>query len=224
MARARYTAIIILLLSASCFSGLHPKKKKFREGSIEFRVTAVDTSVNPVALPANVVMKFRDDYTSATAEFGFGLMRLTWIADPVKKEFLTGLFFLQKYQSRMDTAEIRKTRYYLPEYDVQYGDSTRQISGYKCRNAILKFRNGDPSYQVWYTKEIGIKNPNWANAYYKIDGVLMDYRMKLLGLDLQYTAVTVSQANIDAGYFTLPAEYQTIPHSEMERMLESFFQ
>jgi hypothetical protein len=197
---------------------------KLKEGFIEFDCTPVDTTLrNSITIPDKMVMKFKNNYSSTEEEAGLGLAKMKFIADPVKKEFLTAIFFFEKKKSILDTAGIRQTNYYLPDYDVEYGNKTKEISGYECRNAILKFKNGDPSYEVWFTKEIGIENPNWANAYYKIDGVLLDYRLKKFGLDLHFSATTVSSAKIDDSYFTVPTEYETITNAELEKMFDGFY-
>ncbi|MEO5642196.1 MAG: hypothetical protein ABIQ40_10870, partial [Bacteroidia bacterium] len=105
----------------------------------------------------------------------------------------------------------------------EYGIKTKDIAGYSCKNAILKFKDGSPSYEVWFTKDISIKDPNWANAYYKIDGVLMDYRLKKYGLELHFTATSVSEAKIDDSYFTIPADFEPVKNSELEKMFEGFY-
>ncbi|HET6993046.1 MAG TPA: hypothetical protein VFJ43_17060 [Bacteroidia bacterium] len=197
---------------------------KLSEGIIEFTASPVDTSLkSSMIIPDKMIMKFKNNYSSTEEEAGLGFAKMKFIADPVKKEFLTAIFFFEKKQSVLDTNGIRQTNYYLPEYEVEYGDKTKEISGYKCKNAILKFKNGDPSYEVWFTKEIGIENPNWANAYYKIDGVLLDYRLKKYGLDLHFIANTVYPAKIDDSNFTIPAEYEMTANSDLEKMFEGFY-
>ena len=103
------------------------------------------------------------------------------------------------------------------------GKKTKKIAGYQCHNAIMKFKNGTPSYEVWFTRDIAIENPNWANPYYKIDGVLLDYRLKTLGLNLHYTASNISSATISDDEFIIPSEYKKVDHAELEIMFEGFY-
>jgi hypothetical protein len=170
------------------------------------------------------VVKFKDNYSAAELEAGLGFAKMKFISDPKSNQFRSQVFFFEKKQSTMNMEELKRTNYYLPDYDVEYGNKTKEIAGYKCKNATLKFKDGSPSYEVWYTKDIGIKNPNWSNAYYKIDGVLMDYRLKKYGLELHFTATSVSEASIDPAYFTIPPEYEPVKNSELERMFEGFYQ
>ncbi len=213
---------ILSIVSIGFRSGI--LKKKLREGIIEFSCVPVDTAkTNFLTAPTNMTMEFKNDYYAYVEECGMGFARMKFIADPIKKEFITSLFFFEKKQSVLDSIGIRETNYYLPNYEVEYGNKTKNIAGYQCKNAILEFKNGDPSYEVWFTRKIDIKNPNWANAYYKIDGVLLDYRLKKFGLNLHFIATKVSPSKIDDSYFTIPEEYEIIKNSELEKMMEGFF-
>ncbi|HET6993045.1 MAG TPA: hypothetical protein VFJ43_17055 [Bacteroidia bacterium] len=213
--------LFILSLSQAC-SGIF--KKDIKEGVIEFKAEAVDTKEHAsLTVPDKMIVKFKNDYSAAELEAGLGFAKMKFISDPVKREFRSQVFFFEKKQSTMNFDELKKTNYYLPDYDVEYGSKKKEIAGYTCKNAILKFKDGSPSYEVWFTKDIGIKNPNWANAYYKIDGVLMDYRLKKYGLELHFTATSVSEATIDDAYFTIPAEYEPVKNSELEKMFEGFY-
>lgn len=213
--------IFIATLIQAC-SGIF--KKNIKEGVIEFKAEAVDSKEHAsMTVPDKMTVRFKNDYSAAELEAGLGFAKMKFISDPVKKEFRSQVFFFEKKQSTMKLAEVQKTNYYLPDYDVIYGNKTKEIAGYTCKNATIKFKDGTPSYDVWFTRDIGIKNPNWSNAYYKVDGVLMDYRLKKYGLELHFTAISVSEATIDDIYFTIPAEYEPVRNSELENMFEGFY-
>ena len=214
--------LLVISLSQAC-SGIF--KKDLKEGSIEYKAEAVGSKEHQsITVPDKMIVKFKNNYVAAELEAGLGFAKMKFISDPIQKIFLSQVFFFEKKQSKMDFDEIKKTNYYLPDYDVVYGSQTKEIAGYTCKNATIKFKDGSPSYDVWYTKDINIKDPNWSNAYYKLDGVLMDYKLKKYGLELHFTATTVSEATIDQNYFTIPAEYENVKDSELEKMFEGFYQ
>ncbi|MDQ3111236.1 MAG: hypothetical protein M3R17_15210 [Bacteroidota bacterium] len=199
-------------------------KKDLKEGVIEFKAEAVDSKEHAsMTVPDKMVVKFKNGFVAAELEAGLGFAKMKFISDPVKKEFRSQVFFFEKKQSTMDSTELKKTNYYLPDYDVVYGKKVKQIAGYSCKNATIKFKDGSPSYEIWYTKDISINNPNWSNAYYKVDGVLMDYRLKKYGLELHFTATSVSEATIDDSYFTIPAEFEPVKNADLEKMFEGFY-
>lgn len=212
----------IAFLSQACSDFF---KKDIKEGVIEFKAEAVSAKDNAsLTVPDKMTVKFKNGYTAAELEAGLGFAKMKFISDPVKKQFRSQIFFImEKKQSVMELDELKKTNYYLPDYDVVYGNETKEIAGYKCKNATIKFKDGTPSYDVWFTRDIGIKDPNWSNAYYKVDGVLMDYRLKKYGLELHFTATSVSEATIDNGYFNIPAEFEMVKNSDLEIMFEGFY-
>lgn len=212
----------IAFLSQACSDFF---KKDIKEGVIEFKSEAVFEKDNgSMSVPDKMVVKFKDGYVAAELEAGMGFAKMKFISDPVKKEFLSQVFFImEKKQSKMDFEEMKKTNYYLPDYEVEYGKKTKEIAGYNCKNATIKFKDGTPSYEIWYTKDISIKDPNWSNAYYKVDGVLMDYRLKKYGLELHFTATSVSEATIDSSYFTIPAEFEPVKNADLEKLFEGFY-
>lgn len=200
-------------------------KKDIKEGTIEYKAEAVSSKEHSsITVPDKMEVKFKNDYSSAELEAGMGFAKMKFISDPVKKEFRSQVFFFEKKQSLMKSDEIRQNNYYLPDYEVEYGNKKKDIAGYSCKNAILKFKDGSPQIEVWYTKDIAIKDPNWANAYYKIDGVLMDYRLKKFGLELHFTATSVSESTIDDSYFTIPSEYATVKNADLEKMFSGFYE
>ncbi len=220
---SRALLFLLAVSSLQACSGIF--KKDIKQGMIEYKAEAVDSKDHAsMTVPDKMIVKFKNDYTAAELEAGLGFAKMKFISDPVKKQFLSQVFFFEKKQSVMNMDEIKKTNYYLPDYDVEYGNQTKEIAGYSCKNATLKFKDGSPSYDVWYTKDISIKDPNWSNAYYKIDGVLMDYKLKKYGLELHFVATSVSEATIDQSYFTIPAEYDPVKNSELEKMFEGFYQ
>ncbi|MBI3512054.1 MAG: hypothetical protein HY064_15460 [Bacteroidetes bacterium] len=225
--------IVILLLFISLIAGLsfllfNPKtgifKKHIREGIISYKASVVDgKDFSSMTMPDKMTVTFKNDYSAAELEAGLGFVRMKFISDPVKKIFLSQVYFLEKKQSVMDMDEIAKTNYYFPDYTVEYGNKTKEIAGCKCVNAVLKFVDGSPSTEVWLTHDISIKNPNWSNAYYKIDGVLMDYTLKKYGLKLHFTASSVTESKIDDNFFTVAPEYTKVKNKEIEKMFSGFF-
>jgi len=64
----------------------------------------------------------------------------------------------------MSGIEIRKT------------NRTEVICGFNCKNAEVTFPSDRKKvYQIWYTNEINVRNPNNATPFSEIDGVLMSF-------------------------------------------------
>lgn len=206
----------------SCDEGIF--NKKLSEGIIEYKAEPVNAKESMAMwAPDQMELKFKDNLCAVNLEAGMGAMRMDFISDPGKKQFISLVSFLGKFYSVMEQAEIDTTNYYLPDYDVAYPGDKKNIAGYDCEKAVLNFKDGSPSMEVWYTKDIKITDPNWSNCYYKIDGVLMDYNLKKFGLELHFTATSVSEAQIDTSVFEVPADYKLKPNIDLEKMMSGFF-
>ncbi len=210
------------ILINSCSEGIFTQHLK--EGIIEYKAEPVNAKESMAMwAPDNMEVKFKDNLWTANLEAGMGAMRMDFISDPNKKQFISLVSFLGKFYSIMEGTELDTTNKYLPDYDVAYPGEKKLIAGYDCEKAVLNFKDGSPSIEVWFTKDIAITDPNWANCYYKIDGVLMDYNLRKFGLELHFTATSVSEAQIDPSVFEIPADYKQKPNSELETMMSGFF-
>ena len=81
----------------------------------------------------------------------------------------------------------------------------------------------DPTvkFDVWYTDELNIKNPNDQTPYSQIDGMLMQYRLKRFGLEMEFTAKGVEKEKIADTEFELPAYYKVVSRQEMDDFFKS---
>ncbi|MGL5892792.1 MAG: DUF4412 domain-containing protein [Bacteroidia bacterium] len=218
----RVAAIAVIIVSASC-SG-DSTTKKISEGIIEFKATPVNPkSSMSMMFPDKMTVKFNSNFILAELDAGVGAMHIAFLADAKNKTFTNMVSFLDKRAAVLDSSAIKLRNYYLPDYTVTETKEQKKIAGYNCKKAILKFTDGSPDLEVWYTKDLNIVNPNWSNAYYKIDGVLMDYKLKKFGLELHFTASTVQEAKIDSTVFTVPVEYKVISEDELDQRLQGFF-
>ncbi|GIV43594.1 MAG: hypothetical protein KatS3mg035_0717 [Bacteroidia bacterium] len=69
---------------------------------------------------------------------------------------------------------------------------------------------------------MNIKNPNWANPYKDINGMLMDYPIKLYNIEMHLTNPVVLKEEVDDSLFVLPKDYKIISKEEMDNLLLNF--
>lgn len=226
-ARLRSLTIRIFALSMLAFLWACEEKtttSKISEGIIEYKAAPVNPKSSlSMMFPDKMTVKFKNDYTLAELDAGVGAMHIAFLSDPNKRTFTNMVSFLDKKAAVLDSSAIRTRNYYLPDYTVTETKETKKIAGYTCKKAILKFADKSPDMEVWYTNELQVNQPNWSNAFYKIDGVLMDYRLRKFGLELHFTANSVMPAKIDSTVFTIPADYKMISEDELDQSLQGFF-
>jgi GLPGLI family protein len=209
-----------LILSFSC--GHHTDEKFISEGAIEFDAVVVDQD-NPMAsmAPSKMTIKFKNNISSAEMSAGMGLFTTSFISNPQTKT-LTLLFKLlnKKYASVQTDQEIKKENDSY-HFEITPTKETKIIAGYNCLKAHVKLKdNSAPDFDIYYTQDLDIQNPNFANPFNMVDGVLMEYQMKKFGLEMKFTAKSVKKDNIEDSSFELPSDYKKISQKEMDELFK----
>lgn len=200
-------------------------KSGVSEGIIEYDAEAVDKS-HPMAdlAPSKMTVKFKDDKSIVELQAGMGLFSTTFISDPETFTMIQLVKLLnKKYVHTFDTIELNEEHGSGPKMVIEKTNETKVIAKYNCKKAIAKFPGTDiPPFDIYYTNEIAIENPNWSNPFKEIDGVLMEYQMKRHGMELRFTARTVSQSEVDDELFEVPEDYKQVDKSELDKIFEAF--
>jgi hypothetical protein len=215
--------LLAVLGQWSCSSPTNPKY--ISEGVIEYKATPLDPDNSMASLaPSKMLVKFKDNFCVAEMTAGMGLFATSFISDPVHKNFIHMVKLInQKFAVVMGPDSLKKEIDADPKPIIEKLPETKLIAGYTCKKARVSFaNNASPAFDIWYTKELNIENPNWSNPYHEIDGVLMEYQLKRYGLELRFNAVSVSKASIDESIFTLPSEYKLISRAEMASKFSDF--
>ncbi len=215
-----FAGIFLILILGSCGQG---NDKAVDEGSIEYTATVVDQN-NPMATlaPSKMIIKFKHNKSCAEMSAGMGLFVTAFVSDPEKKT-LTQLVKLltKKFSLVQNATEIAKENEAY-KFELTPLKETKVIAGYKCQKVHVKMADEfQTEFDVFYTNELSIENPNFANPFYMIDGVLMEYQMKKFGLEMKFTAKTVKKEAIDDATFELPADYKAISAKEMAEFIAS---
>jgi len=197
-------------------------KNALTEGTIEYDAVVVDQT-HPMAnlAPNKMSIKFKDNKSCAEMSAAMGLFSTSFISDPDSKSMIQLVKFLNKKFSLVQKeADIRKENS-VYTLEITPAKATKMIAGYKCRQSHVKVKGGassDYEFDVFYTTELGIKNPNFANPYYMIDGVLMEYQLKKFGLEMRFTAKSVKKEDVDDSNFEIPADYKGVSQKEMNEL------
>jgi GLPGLI family protein len=208
-----------MLLIASCGPD---DEHNISEGVIEYDATVVDQA-NPMAnlAPSKMTMRFKENKAVAEMSAGMGLFSTSFISDPDKKT-LTQLVKLlnKKFSLVQNQAEIEAENKNYP-VEVTPTKETKMIAGYKCLKSHVKMKDDSGvEFDIFYTKDLGIKDPNFCNPFYMVDGVLMEYQMKKFDLEMRFTAKSVKKEDVDDSAFDLPSDYKKISQKEMNELFQ----
>lgn len=191
------------------------------EGMIEYTATVVDES-HPMAglAPGAATVKFKENKFEIEMST-MGIFNTTFISDPAKKTLSQMVKFMDIknacIQTEADLANDNK------DYQLKFEESkeTKKIAGYTCKKLKATMVNKPGvSFDVYYTPELGSDSINNLGPYKAVKGMLMEYRLKKLGLEMSFTATEVKREEIKDEIFEIPAYYKIVTRSEMEKLFE----
>lgn len=207
--------IICMILVGGC----KRKSEKFiSEGRIEYDVTVVNDDGSAISgmIPHKMTIKFKNNKSCATMSAGMGLFSTSFISNPETGTHTICMKLLNKKMVTVqNTFDIERENSEFV-YDLIPLNEKKVIAGYNCFKVHVKPRNNNQQeFDIYYTKELDFTNPNFANPFHKIDGVLMQYQIKKMGIELQFTAASVTEEDVEDDSFTYTSDHKKISGKEM---------
>lgn len=196
-------------------------KKGISEGVVEYDVTYPKLDPNNMmvaGLPNKAYLRFKDNNTANDMSGMMGLISITYISKSNKTVSQTLTLINKKYVSDISAEDLKRINSDFIE-KIEAGKNTREIAGFKCKEAIVHLKNGEIIH-VYYTNEIKIANPNWSNPYNQIDGVLMDFQVERYGIAMHLKAKQVLEQKVEEDAFSVSDDHKKIPFHELEKILQ----
>jgi len=194
--------------------------KVIDEGIIEYDAKVVDEN-HPWAgmAPSVATLKFKGDkfiFEMST----MGMFNTMFICDQTNKTLTQLVKFLDIKQACIENEkDITKENL---DYKIKYveGKETKVIAGNKLTVTMVD----DPSvtFEAYYSKEMGAENMNQLSPYIGVKGMLMQYRLKKMGLEMQFTAKSVKKAEIADNTFEIPAYFKIVSKEEIAKIFTQF--
>jgi hypothetical protein len=215
--------LIALVFAITGYSCKEKGGKYINQGEIHYSIE-YKGSFGPMpkeVLPKTLVVAFKKNKVLFEMISSFGNSGILNLANPDKGIFDTyfSLFTLKYFYAvqpgeqfpgfeAMNGMEIRKT------------SKTSVICGYNCKNAEVTFPiKRDTVFEVWYTDEIDIKNPNNATPFDKIDGVLMSFIFLFGPAELHFDAETIYKKQIPDKQFERREKFTRVSRTEIDKFI-----
>lgn len=101
---------------------------------------------------------------------------------------------------------------------IEETKETKKIAGLKCHKIkVTMVDNPAVVFDAYYTKELGMENCNALNPYHEVKGVLLDYRLKRMGLEMHFTAKSYKNVKVPDNTFEIPAYLKIVSKDEMAK-------
>ncbi len=193
--------------------------ESLREGVIEFDAKVVDEK-HPMAglAPSAATVKFKDnkfEFSMST----MGIFNTAFISNPSNKTLTQLVKFMDiKDACIQPEKDLTKEN---DSYSLKFEETkeVKKIAGYNCKKIkATLLSNPNVCFDVYYTNEIGGDSVNYLSPYKKIKGMLMQYRLKKLGLEMEFTATLVKKEEIKDDVFEVPEHYKKVTSAEMQKL------
>ncbi len=188
--RHYFYAILIPVLLIGCKR--HEPSGLYDKGRIEYKITYLENNlhqISPNLLPKKMKLEFNQNYSINIIEGFMGVFKLNNITYFKHRRCSTLLEVLNKNYVYLGKRGDEMCCFEeMDEMMIEYTEDTRTIAGLNCTKAIVRLRDNNETFEVYYTNDIKLLNPNITNPYKKIDGVLTEFQLSLSGLKMQFTA------------------------------------
>lgn len=192
--------LIAVIFAVICYSCLIRGSKFIDQGEIYYNIDYTGTfgSFPKEIRPRNLIVSFKDDkilFEMLSPIGNAGILNLSNPKEDIYDTYLSLLTIRYYYASKkgemypgfeaMEGMELRKT------------EKTAVICGFNCKHAEATFpADRGRIFDVWYTNEINVKNPNACSPFHEIDGVLMSFIFLIGNSELHFTAESVYKKDI----------------------------
>ncbi|NSW95630.1 MAG: hypothetical protein HPY62_13060 [Bacteroidales bacterium] len=215
--------IISPLLFVSC-SCNERGGKNISEGEIYYSIKFYgDIGSMPKEIrPKNLVVAFKDDkiiYELISPVGNSGIVNLTNPSKDIYDTYLS--MFTIKYFYPSKPGEMHPGFEAMKDLEIKKTSKTSVICGYNCKHAEVKLSdNPDKIYDIWYTNEIDVNNPNASTPFHEIDGVLMSFFFIIGNSELHFDAESVYKKEIPDLTFERKQKFVRVSRADIKRFID----
>lgn len=209
--------IILTTLIMSVFM-LQIMAQKTFEGTVKFAITYSELPPEMAGyesmLPKESITKIKDGNSKTEQSTAMGTN--VTIADKDGNITILMNMMGQKIAIKENAAN-RKEDAQKPV--ITYVDETKEIAGYKCKKAELKFEGEETVMVVYYTEDIKTSVSNTQVSVDGLKGFMMEYSIENQGIEMTISASSVTKEKISAAEFTVPEDYEVMTKEDFQKMM-----
>lgn len=220
----------LTLLSSivSCGPGGSDEELPIREGVIVYSLTYpqfTEDNIFTSMFPNEMTFKFKDNDTKSELKTSMAVFSTAILAEHNKRSLTHLVRIANKYSGLvMDSAQIMNEYGKAPEdMTITLTDQTKVIAGFECNHALVTFSSDTSrNFDLYYTNDIAIQDPNWCTPFHEIKGVLMEAQVNKFNIDMHMVAKSVTRQEFPEDEFKVTQKYQPITVEEMADIFQSF--
>lgn len=221
--RFSYVLFIAVIFVMTGFSCKEHGGKFINQGEIHYNIDYIGNfgQMPKEVLPKNLIVSFKNNKILFEMISSFGNSGILNLANP-DEGILDTYFslFTLKYFYPLQPGEQFPGLEAMKGIDIKKTDKTSVICGFNCKNAEVTIPAvKDKVFEIWYTNEINIKNPNTATPFSQIDGVLLSFFFFLGPAELHFEAETVYKKEIPDITFERRQRFSRVSREEIDNFI-----
>jgi hypothetical protein len=188
------------------------------EGIIEFETKAIDEQHPLYGLaPSSATLKYKKE-KFAMEMSTMGMFNTAIIGDTKTKTVAQTVKFMDIKQACIENEKDIITDNLDYALKIEETKETKKIAGLKAHKIkVTMVNNPTIGFDAWYTNELGLEDCNALNPYSAVKGVLLDYRIKKMGLEMHFVAKSVKNVEVPENTFEIPASMKIVSKDEMAK-------
>lgn len=216
--------LIALMFAVTCSSCLTKGGKHIKEGEIHYNIeySGAVLALPKEILPKSLIVSFKDDKILFEMLSPIGNSGILNLSNPKKEIYDTYFSLLTlRYYYAARKGEIFPGFEAMAGMEVRKTEKTAVMCGFNCKNAEVTFPSDRAKiYDVWYTDEINVRNPNVCSPYYELDGVLMSFLFLIGHSELRFEAESVYNKDIPDETFERREKFKKASREEIIKFID----
>ncbi len=224
----QYINLLIISLFLLVLSGCNGNRSKrtFNEGTIEYDITFEgndQAKINTSMLPSKIIVKFRDNNISNKIGGLSGSVNMTFINNIDDKSLIVLVNIWNKklfFQDSLLKQNLPNAYAGMPAIWIEKTNEIVQFNGFNCMKAIAHYKDSSNySFEILYTKEINITNPNANTPFELVDGVMLKFSIKLNKYLMNISSTSIKAEHISMDEFKVPFGYEKVSKRTIEDLV-----
>jgi len=223
------SVVLVLLISLFSFSCRNEGSQTgITSGRIDYQITYLNTDLDKKTreiLPSKMKLFFNEKQAANNIEGFMGMYKLNAITNFHTRKCSTLLKVFDKHYMFWGNRDEQMCCFdTMDDMEIVETDETKMIAGFLCKKVMIKLPASNELFSVYYTDEITLKHPNATNPYKKIKGVLMEFELKLVHLNMRFVAESFHTLDTASLEPQLNEGSRQVSRSQMTQILNKLLQ
>lgn len=172
-------------------------------------------------MPKNLIVAFKNDKILYELISPVGNTGITYTSNPSKSIYDTYLsMFTIRYFYSSKPGELYPGFEAMKDMEIRQTSKSTVICGYTCKNAEVTFPfDRNKVFNIWYTNEIHVKNPNASTPFEQIDGVLLSFFFFIGRSEFHFEAENVYRKEIPDKTFERKEKFLRVSKNDINKFI-----